>query len=105
MRTTIDLSGEGRRVSTPWGMADFETYFAPGIVFYSTPSHGGFRLSPERQAQLETKFPGFKPFAGQRGWYEEDCDWAAVALTFPEAFPEVAPSEAQAVFDRYCKAA
>jgi hypothetical protein len=25
------------------------------------------------------------PFAGE-GWYEEDIDWAIVALAFPEAF-------------------
>lgn len=27
-----------------------------------------------------------KPFAGL-GWYEEDCDWAIVALAFPQFFP------------------
>jgi hypothetical protein len=29
----------------------------------------------------------FKPFAGPN-WYEEDCDWAIVALAFPQFFPE-----------------
>jgi hypothetical protein len=26
------------------------------------------------------------PFCGKAGWYEEDCDWAVVALSFPQFF-------------------
>lgn len=98
-RQTVEVTG---RIDTPWGKADFATVFGDGITFYSTPGHGGFRLSPERNAELLRKFPGFRTFSGAVGWYEEDCDWAAVALAFPEAFPEVAPSEAQSIFDQYC---
>lgn len=100
-RTTIEyVSEQGPR--TPWGNADFATTFALGITFYTTPSHGGFYLSPEREEALQAKFPGFRPFCGVAGWYEEDCDWSAVALTFPDAFPEVNQEEAQAMFNHYC---
>lgn len=80
--------------STPWGLSDSQTIVAPGIVFYSTPSHGGYGLSPERNAEVLAKFPGFVPFCGHAGWYEEDCDWAAVALTFPDLFPTEAARHA-----------
>jgi hypothetical protein len=88
-------------VKTPWGTADFATEYAPGITFFETPGHGGFCLSPERNAEVLAKFPGFRPFSGAVGWYEEDCDWSAVALTFPDLFPGFLV-QAQACFDKYC---
>lgn len=36
---------------TPWGKADYEKVYAEGIVFYGTPSHGGFKLDRERNAR------------------------------------------------------
>ena len=33
-------------VETPWGVADTVKEIAPGISLYTTPSHGGFHLSP-----------------------------------------------------------
>jgi hypothetical protein len=100
-RATIEYVGE-QGPHTPWGVAESATVFAPGIVFYTTASHGGFYLAPERNAALLAKFPGFRRFSGSVGWYEEDCDWSAVALAFPDAFPGVNQTEAQGVFDRYC---
>src|SRR3990167_6057716 len=38
------------RKDTPWGIADHRERIADGIDFYSTPSHGGYFLSPERNA-------------------------------------------------------
>ena len=73
-------------MNTPWGPSDHQTHVAPGIVFHSTPSHGGYHLDAKRNAQVLAKFPGFRTFCGSVGWYEEDCDWAAVALTFPDLF-------------------
>lgn len=70
---------------TPWGKADWEKSRAPGITWYSTPSHGGFHLSPAKMAEFEAKFPKFETFAGGP-WFEEDCDWAAVVIAFPEHF-------------------
>ncbi len=53
---------------------------APGIVFHSTASHGGYQLSPQRQAELH-QVAAFKQFGPQ--WLEEDCDAALVALRWP----------------------
>ncbi len=64
---------------TPWGESQLTTHYDTGIVFYSTASHGGFKLDRARNAQV----PNYLRRAG--GWYEEDCDWAIVALIFPIA--------------------
>lgn len=37
---------------TPWGQSDKQSTLAEGIIEVSTPSHGGIRLSTERQKQL-----------------------------------------------------
>ncbi len=79
MKTPIRSEVASRR-RTPWGVADYETTFAPGIVFYTTPSHGGFRLD----AALNRVVPAQVRADDQ--WYEEDCAWAIVALCFPSAF-------------------
>lgn len=66
--------------STPWGAAQSSKRFAPGIIFYSTERHGGFHLSPRRNAEV----PPY--MRADKGWYEEDCDAAIVACTFPQFF-------------------
>lgn len=64
---------------TPWGRSDYAKEYAPGIVWYGTPSHGGFKLDRERNAAV----PDYMRREG--GWYEEDCDWAIVATVHPIA--------------------
>ncbi len=66
--------------NTPWGAAQGATAYAEGIVEYATASHGGFHLSPERNAAVHPTL------RSEGGWYEEDCGWAAVAITFPDLF-------------------
>jgi hypothetical protein len=66
--------------NTPWGAAQGATAYAEGIVEYATASHGGFHLSPVRNAAVHPTL------RSEGGWYEEDCDWAAVAITFPDLF-------------------
>lgn len=68
------------RKQTPWGQADNAVELAPGIVSYSTPSHGGIWLSAERRKQL----PEVKTFLGGNEWFEEDCDWAIPYVFFAE---------------------
>ncbi|WP_159952365.1 hypothetical protein [Rhizobium sp. 18065] len=66
--------------STPWGASQHATIYADGIVFHSTSGHGGFHLTPERNVKvLET-------LRKSSGWYEEDAEWAIVALIFPDVF-------------------
>src|SRR4051812_49058082 len=80
-----------RPVETPWGHPDTVTEIAPGIVSYSTPSHGGIWLSPERIGEMPRPLQEFVPFGGKQSgpgrWFEEDCDWSVVALAFPQFFP------------------
>lgn len=67
---------------TPWGQSDDSTQYARGIVFYSTPSHGGFHLSAGRLAKMPEHLRSLSGYPD--GWYEEDCDWAAVAYMFAD---------------------
>lgn len=68
---------------TPWGAAQHIEKEAEGIVWYSTASHGGYGLSEARLRAMPVEYARHTPFAG-RGWYEEDCDWCLVWLSFPE---------------------
>lgn len=69
-------------VTTPWGQSQNARVIAPGIVLHTTAGHGGFYLSPERNACV--------PVYMRRndGWYEEDCDWAIVATVYAAFFDE-----------------
>lgn len=77
---------ETRRISSPWGTPDTAEELVPGIVWVSTPSHGGYWVQPHRFAEMPTPIQATSTFAGQPHWYEEDCDWALVALAFPRLF-------------------
>ncbi len=68
------------RKQTPWGTAQNIIELAPGIISYSTASHGGIWLSIERRAKL----PPVKNFLGGDEWWEEDCDWAVPYFFFAE---------------------
>jgi len=66
--------------ATPWGKSDYAKRYAVGVMFYETPSHGGFHLSPKKNVLVHSAL------RNDDGWYEEDCEWAKVALTFPALF-------------------
>lgn len=68
--------------TTPWGKAQTAYTHAEGIVFYSTASHGGFKLDYVRNASIH------RAWRNPDGWYEEDCDAAKVIVTFPALFSE-----------------
>jgi hypothetical protein len=92
-------------VETPWGPAQTTKEYAPGIVFYSTASHGGFYLSQVRVASMPKCLREFVPFGGEQPgpgrWFEEDCDWAVVALAFPQFFSADAIPAALATLKGY----
>jgi len=67
-----------RNLNTPWGKADSSEILAPGIISYSTPSHGGIWLAPERQKELNYS----KNWLRTPEWWEEDCDWSVPYLYF-----------------------
>jgi hypothetical protein len=70
--------------STPWGTSDYSKSYTRGIVFYGTPGHGGFRVS----RTMNERIPDCLRQATARGdgWYEEDCEWAKIAIAFPQFF-------------------
>lgn len=68
--------------STPWGIATDREVIAPGIEAVETGGHGGIVLSAARQAAMPSHLRLEQPF------YEEDEDWALVALAFPEIYRE-----------------
>ncbi len=68
------------RIYTPWGPSQGATVFAEGVVCHSTAGHGGFHLATDRNAKVDRRLR--RP----AGWYEEDAEWAIVALTFPHLF-------------------
>lgn len=70
---------------SPWGQPHSTKMQAPGVWCITTASHGGFYVAPEILATFPPAIRAFKPWAGE-GWFEEDCDWALVALALPSAF-------------------
>lgn len=76
-----------KTMQTPWGQSDGQETISDGIVFHSTPGHGGIHLNSYRQKAVKQRFPDFTPFVGPGPWYEEDRDIAVVMLTFPYDFP------------------
>jgi hypothetical protein len=87
-------------MNTPWGVSQgAPEVLAPGIVSYSTASHGGIWLDPEHLEKVPAAWRGAR-FSGSQTspWFEEDCDWALVALTFPEAFSADAQALAKRAF-------
>ncbi|WP_083531358.1 DUF7007 domain-containing protein [Pararhizobium antarcticum] len=77
-----NLSREQVRMScsTPWGASQHATIYADGIVFHATSGHGGFHLSAARNDKV------LEVLRNASGWYEEDTEWAIVALIFPDVF-------------------
>ena len=67
---------------TPWGQADIVENIAPGIDRAVTPGHGGYKLSEERNREVAAEW------RDSSAWYEEDSEWAIVAITHREAFSE-----------------
>lgn len=65
---------------TPWGKSQYQETFGVGVTFHETPSHGGFKLSEGKNNQVPDAF------RNANGWYEEDCEYWKVVLTFPELF-------------------
>ena len=67
-------------VHTPWGPSQGATLFAEGITLHSTAGHGGFKLSDEWNEKIHSLL------RSDGGWYEEDAEWAIVAISFPRLF-------------------
>lgn len=64
--------------STSWGPSQLATVYAEGIVSHTTAGHCGFHLSGERNLRVSPLLRKSSP------WYEEDAEWAIVAITFTD---------------------
>ena len=80
------------REFTSWGASQGATLYGEGVAFHSTASHGGFHLSEERNAEVDHRLRRHK------GWYEEDAEWATVAMTFPDLFTSLERRSADQTF-------
>ena len=78
-----------KNFATPWGPSQQSREIAPGIVSHSTAGHGGLHLSEERWYEFRKQLPTQTTWAGAR-WFEEDLDWALVAIAFPQHFEDTA---------------
>lgn len=85
---------------TPWGPAQSKDMIVDGITFYSTASHGGFKVDEELLQTMPEK--ARKGFAGY-GWFEEDCDAAVVIYYFPQHFSEEQVQSAHDTIKSYDK--
>ena len=79
-------------VSTPWGGSQIAVVYAEGVVAHMTSGHGGFHLSADRNARVHPLLRKDMP------WYEEDCEWAIVAISFPDLFTAYERSMAEKTF-------
>lgn len=78
--------------NTPWGKSQSSEKIAPGIRFYTTAGHGGFHVTQKIQEQIPKKWRLSGCF---ERWYEEDCGWAPLAATFPDAFSKIPKADVE----------
>jgi hypothetical protein len=81
---------------SPWGKPDKAERIAEGIWFVSSPSHGGFHISKDRNAKVPMVVRAMtsRHGLGFSGWYEEDVDWTIVAIVHRDVFPAEKVEEA-----------
>ena len=65
---------------TPWRSVQNAEELAPGIISYSTASHGGIWIDKKHQQKLE-KYT-INNWLNSSQWWEEDCDWVIPYLVF-----------------------
>ncbi len=82
---------------TPWGEPHSIRVVAEGVVRYTTGGHGGYYLSAERVASMPDGLRPKELDADRGAWFEEDEEWALVALAFPMYFEEDAIQSARRI--------
>jgi len=85
---------------TPWGRADYVRQLSSGVWRVSTPSHGGYYVSAEWLEDMPESLRSWN-WGGLRHWFEEDCDWAKVAIAFPHLFDAESVKSAEMIVARY----
>lgn len=72
--------------NTPWGESQSATEIADGIISYTTAGHGGIWLSCSRIDSFPKKLLPYIDVIAGESWFEEDCEWAFVAIAYPQFF-------------------
>lgn len=70
---------------TPWGRSQDQYNLAPGLIWYSTPGHGGLFVSKslaDKKLSPSARHHGIKYGSGY--WYEEDCGYTIPFYENPE---------------------
>jgi len=88
-----------QKIYTPWGKAQQVQKIADGIVRYDTASHGGYKISECRRAMMPEPYKSQETFTGGN-WYEEDCDWCLLVLSFPKDFSNVPPYKGSTILQQ-----
>lgn len=66
---------ENKGTGTPWGHAQYAARFLRGIVFYSTSSHGGLKVTKKVGDKYLSEFARTHCIRTEDAyWFEEDCD-------------------------------
>lgn len=74
---------------TPWGEYERIKKVCPGLWSVDTPGHGGYRATKEAliKANKDKQVAYHATYEDDLfSWFEEDCEWAFIALMFPEYF-------------------
>lgn len=78
-----DFASTPAPVHTLWETPDMATQRLPGVWWVTTPSHGGFVLSDERQAAMP------EALRLDSIYYEEDVNWSLVVIGFEAELAKV----------------
>lgn len=72
---------------TPWGASQTVKPLSNGITWVSTAGHGGVFVPKKLLGRIPAAYQAYAAkWTGSPQWYEEDCAWACVAVSFPEVF-------------------
>jgi len=87
---------------SPWGAIEHATCISHGLWRINTESHGGYWVSAARMAELPAEVK--TGFSGYRNYWEEDCDWAPLAIMWPDDFCQgLAPNTTQEMIVAYAR--
>ena len=74
-------------MNTPWGKSDTAHTLVPGVVWVSTPSHGGLMVSKKAaEGGLSAAARAAGELYGSHYCYDEDCKYAIVFFECPGWF-------------------
>jgi hypothetical protein len=84
--TDMSVMTHHKKETSPWGKVDGWSPFGDlGLYHHSTPGHGGIYVPPEMKRQMPKPY---RDANGSGNWFEEDCAWSLVALSFPSGLDE-----------------